>query len=232
MRRRSKEYKLKLEKVDRNPKKLAEAVQIILSLPKAKFEETVDLAIKLGIDPKQSDQNVRGAVSLPKGTGKKVRIVVIADADQAKKALDAGAEHAGFEDIIAKIKEGWLDFDVLIATPSTMQQVRTLGKLLGPKGLMPNPKTGTVTDNVENAVKEAKAGRVEFRIDTGACLHIPVGKISFSKEDLIENCSAVINAVIRAKPATAKGVYMQSCSISSTMSPSVKIDINELQVTQ
>ncbi len=232
MRRRSKEYKLKLEKVDRNPKKLAEAVQIILSLPKAKFEETVDLAIKLGIDPKQSDQNVRGAVSLPKGTGKKVRIVVIADADQAKKALDAGAEHAGFEDIIAKIKEGWLDFDVLIATPSTMQQVRTLGKLLGPKGLMPNPKTGTVTDNVENAVKEAKAGRVEFRIDKGACLHIPVGKISFSKEDLIENCSAVINAVIRAKPATAKGVYMQSCSISSTMSPSVKIDINELQVTQ
>ena len=232
MRRRSKEYKLKLEKVDRNPKRLAEAVQIILSLPKAKFEETVDLAIKLGIDPKQSDQNVRGAVSLPKGTGKKVRIVVIADADQAKKALDAGAEHAGFEDIIAKIKEGWLDFDVLIATPSTMQQVRTLGKLLGPKGLMPNPKTGTVTDNVENAVKEAKAGRVEFRIDKGACLHIPVGKISFSKEDLIENCSAVINAVIRAKPATAKGVYMQSCSISSTMSPSVKIDINELQVTQ
>ena len=232
MRRRSKEYKLKLEKVDRNPKKLAEAVQIILSLPKAKFEETVDLAIKLGIDPKQSDQNVRGAVSLPKGTGKKVRIVVIADADQAKKALDAGAEHAGFEDIIAKIKEGWLDFDVLIATPSTMQQVRTLGKLLGPKGLMPNPKTGTVTDNVENAVKEAKAGRVEFRIDKGACLHIPVGKISFSKEDLIENCSAVINAVIRAKPATAKGVYMQSCSISSTMSPSVKIDINELQVAQ
>ena len=232
MRRRSKEYKLKLEKVDRTPKRLAEAVQIILSLPKAKFEETVDLAIKLGIDPKQSDQNVRGAVSLPKGTGKKVRIVVIADADQAKKALDAGAEHAGFEDIIAKIKEGWLDFDVLIATPSTMQQVRTLGKLLGPKGLMPNPKTGTVTDNVENAVKEAKAGRVEFRIDKGACLHIPVGKISFSKEDLIENCSAVINAVIRAKPATAKGVYMQSCSISSTMSPSVKIDINELQVTQ
>ena len=232
MRRRSKEYKLKLEKVDRNPKKLAEAVQIILSLPKAKFEETVDLAIKLGIDPKQSDQNVRGAVSLPKGTGKKVRIVVIADADQAKKALDAGAEHAGFEDIIAKIKEGWLDFDVLIATPSTMQQVRTLGKLLGPKGLMPNPKTGTVTDNVENAVKEAKAGRVEFRIDKGACLHIPVGKISFSKEDLVENCTAVINAVIRAKPATAKGIYLHSCSISSTMSPSVKIDINELQVTQ
>lgn len=232
MRRRSKEYKLKLEKVDHNFKSLSSAVEIILSLPKAKFEETVDLAIKLGIDPKQSDQNVRGAVPLPKGTGKKVRIVVIADADEAKKALNAGAEHAGFEDIIAKIKEGWLDFDVLIATPSTMQQVRTLGKLLGPRGLMPNPKTGTVTDNVENAVKEARAGRVEFRIDKGACLHIPVGKISFSKADLIENCLAVINAVIRAKPATAKGIYMQSCSISSTMSPSVKIDVNDLQVTQ
>ncbi len=233
MRKRSKSYKKKVEKLDSGVKcELAKAFEIVLSLPKARFDETVDIAIKLGVDPKQSDQNVRGAVSLPKGTGKKVRIVVIADADASKKALAAGADHAGFEDIISKIKEGWLDFDILIATPSTMQQVRTLGKVLGPKGLMPNPKTGTVTDNVENAVKESKAGRVEFRIDKGACLHIPIGKASFSKEDLLENCHAVVNAVNRAKPPTAKGIYIQSCSVSTTMGPSVKIDINQLQVIQ
>ncbi len=233
MRKRSKSYRAKLEKLGSDTKcDISKALDVVLSLPKAKFDETVDLAVKLGIDPKQSDQNVRGAVSLPKGTGKKVNVVVIADTDAAKKALAAGADHAGFEDMIGKIKEGWLDFDVLIATPATMQQVRTLGKVLGPKGLMPNPKTGTVTDNVENAVREAKAGRVEFRIDKGACLHIPVGKSSFKKEDLLDNCHAVINAVIRAKPPTAKGIYILSCSVSTTMSPSVKIDLNQLQVAQ
>jgi large subunit ribosomal protein L1 len=234
MRKRSKSYKVKVDKLDRIQRySFDKAVEILKSLPKAKFDETLDLAIKLGIDPKQSDQNVRGAVPLPKGTGKKVRVTVIAEPDLAKKALDAGADNAGFEDLIAKIKGGWLDFDMLIASPSAMQQVRTLGKILGPKGLMPNPKTGTVTDQVDKAVREAKAGRVEFRIDKGACLHIPVGKLSFKKENLLENLNAVMQSVIRAKPASAKGVYIESCSLSSTMGPSVKIDVSQImQVNQ
>ncbi len=229
MRRRSKSYRAKAEKIDRAAKfPLDKAVELLKSVPKAKFDETVDLAIKLGIDPKQTDQNVRGAVSLPKGTGKKVRVAVIADPELSKKALDAGADVAGMEDLIAKIKGGWLEFDILIATPAAMQQVRTLGKVLGPKGLMPNPKTGTVTDQVEKAVRESKAGRVEFRIDKGACLHIPVGKLSFKKEDILENLNAVLQAVMRAKPAAAKGAYIESCSISSTMSPSIKVDISQM----
>ena len=227
MRKRSKLYKAKVEKIDRSRKySIPEALALLKSLPKQKFDETVDIAIKLGIDPKQSDQNVRGAVPLPKGTGKKVRVAVIATDALSKKALEAGADFAG-EDLVAKIKGGWLDFDVLIATPAAMQQVRTLGKMLGPKGLMPNPKTGTVTEHVDVAVKEAKAGRVEFRIDKGACLHVPVGKVSFPVEDIKDNCDAVVHAVIRARPATAKGIYIQSFSISTTMSPSIKIDINQ-----
>ncbi len=234
MRKRSKSYIKKIENLDRISKfELGKAIEMVKTFPKAKFDETVDLAIKLGVDPKQSDQNVRGAVTLPKGTGKKVRIAVIADGEKAKKALEIGADFAGFEDLIAKIKEGWMDFDVLIATPASMQQVRTLGKVLGPKGLMPNPKTGTVTDNIDTAVKEAKAGRVEFRIDKGACVHVPVGKVSFAKEDLLENCNAIIQAIIRAKPTGVKGTYIESCSISSTMSPSVKIDVSQfVQVSQ
>ena len=228
MRKRSKSYIVKSEKVNKDVKlPLKKAIDLLVSLPKAKFDETVDLAFKLGIDPKHSDQNVRGAVALPKGTGKKVRIVVIADGESANKAKAAGADHVGFEDIITKIKGGWLDFDVLISTPSAMNQVRTLGKVLGPKGLMPNPKTGTVTEQVDVAVKEAKAGRVEFRIDKGACIHAPVGKLSFLKEDIAENCEAVIHAIIRAKPAAARGVYIESCTISATMSPGIRVDINE-----
>jgi large subunit ribosomal protein L1 len=192
-----------------------------------KFDETVELAFKLGIDPKQSDQNVRGALPLPKGTGKKVVVAVIAAGENAEAAKSAGAEHVGFEDLIEKIKGGWTDFDTLIATPDTMPKVRPLGRVLGPRGLMPNPKTGTLTDSVAPAVQEAKAGRVEYRNDKGGCVHVPIGKVSFSEEDLKENMNAVVKALLRAKPASAKGVYIQSCTLSSTMSPGIKVDIKE-----
>ncbi len=228
MRKRSKSYKVKFEKIGANAKlNIKKAVELLVSLPKPKFDETVDIAFKLGIDPKQSDQNVRGTVGLPKGTGKAVRVAVVADGEAANKAKAAGADFVGFEDLIGKIKGGWLDFDILISTPSAMNQVRTLGKVLGPKGLMPNPKTGTVTEQVDVAVKESKAGRVEFRIDKGACIHVPAGKISFKKEDIEENCRAIIQAIVRAKPAAAKGVYIESCTLSSTMSPGIRVDVNE-----
>ncbi len=194
-----------------------------------KFDQTVELSFKLGVDPKQTDQTVRGAVPLPKGTGKQVKVVVIAD-DEAprQEAQEAGADVVGYDDVIAKIKEGWVDFDVLIVTPSAMAQVRPLGRQLGPKGLMPNPKTGTVTDKVGNAVREAKAGRVEFRADKGACVQVPVGKISFAAEDLLENIAAVVKAIIKAKPASAKGVYIQSFTLSATMTPGIKIDARDI----
>lgn len=226
---RSKLYKSRAEKIDREKKySLLDAIKILKDLPKTKFDETVDIVFRLGIDPKQTDQTVRGAVSLPKGTGKKVRVAVIAESDKANDARAAGADFVGMEDMIEKIKGGWLDFDVLIATPLAMNQVRTLGKVLGPKGLMPNPKTGTVTDQVANAVKEAKAGRVEFRADKGACVHVMLGKLSFSPEDIYENAKAVVGAVMRAKPSSFKGIYILSASISATMSPGLKLDINEL----
>jgi len=230
MANRSKLYKKQFESFDRISRyPVAEAIKLLKSMPHVKFDETVELAFKLGIDPKQTDQTVRGAIPLPKGTGKKVVVAVIADDEKAKnEAKAAGADFAGFDELIAKIKEGWTDFDVLIATPSAMSQVRPLGRQLGPKGLMPNPKTGTVTDKVGAAVAEAKAGRVEYRADKGACIHVPVGKLSFKPEDLCENCLAVIKAVIKAKPAAAKGVYLQNCTLSSTMSPGIKLDTRDL----
>ena len=226
-------YKAQLEKVDRERVySLAEAFKILKTMPHHKFDETVEMAFRLGVDPKQSDQNVRGAIPLPKGSGKKVRVAVIAAEAAAEEAKAAGADVVGLEDIIEKIKGGWLDFDVLIATPAAMPQVRPLGKALGPRGLMPNPKTGTVTDAVGNAVKEAKAGRVEFKTDKGACVHVPIGKVSFSEGDLLENCNAVVNAIVKAKPATAKGVYVRSCTISSTMSPGIRINTKEVHKEQ
>lgn len=207
---------------------LAEAVKILKTLPATKFDQTVELAFKLGVDPKQTDQTVRGAVPLPRGTGKKVSVVVIADSEKSRQdAIDAGADTVGFEDIIAKIKGGWLDFDVLIATPSSMAKVRPLGRQLGPKGLMPNPKTGTVTDKVADAVSEAKAGRVEFRADKGACVQVPIGKLSFEPDALCENALAVVRALYKAKPASAKGVYVQSFTLSATMTPGIKVDPRE-----
>ena len=229
MAKSSKLYKAQAAMVDRTKRySLAEAVTLLQSLPKVKFDQTVELAFRLGVDPKQTDQTVRGAVPLPKGTGKKVTITVISD-DEAlrQQAKDAGADFVGFEDIIEKIKGGWVDFDILIASPSAMAKVRPLGRQLGPKGLMPNPKTGTVTDKIGNAVAEAKAGRVEFRADKGACVQVPIGKLSFKAEDLCENAQAVIRALNKAKPASAKGVYIQSFTVSATMTPGIRVDIRE-----
>ncbi len=226
---KSKLYKTQTESIDLEKLyQVSEAFELLKKLPHVKFDESVDVAVKLGVDPRQSDQNVRTAVPLPKGTGKSVKVAVVASETAADQAKDAGADFVGMEDLIAKIKDGWLDFDVLIATPDAMQQVRPLGRVLGPRGLMPNPKTGTVTDDVASAVNEAKAGRVEVRADKGGCVHAMIGKVSFSVEDLAENCDAIIQALIRSKPASAKGIYIQKCTVSLTMSPGIKIDTKDL----
>ncbi len=206
---------------------LAAAVDVLKKFPRAKFDESVDLAIKLGVDPKQSDQMVRGTVPLPHGSGKKVRILVFAEGGQAEAAKAAGADHVGYKEIIVKIKAGWFDFDIAIATPSTMVEVRKLGKELGPKGLMPNPKTGTVTEDLPKAVKEFKAGRVEFKMDKNGSLHIGVGKASFEAAQILENARVALDAIMKARPASAKGTYLANCTISTTMSPGVKVDVRE-----
>ena len=207
---------------------ILDAVKVLKAMPHVKFDETVDLAIKLGVDTRKSDQTVRGAVALPRGTGKSVKVCVVADGAQAEEAKAAGADIVGYEDVVEKIKGNWTDFDILIATPDAMKLVRPLGRQLGPRGLMPNPKTGTVTDSVGNAVKEAKAGRAEFRADRGGCVHVPCGKLSFDAEAIVENINAVVEALDKAKPATSKGTYFISCTVSSTMSPGVKINTKEL----
>jgi len=207
---------------------LKEAVGVLTKFPKAKFNETVDLAFRLGVDPKQSDQMVRGTVPLPHGSGKTVRVLVFARSGAgADAAKAAGAEYVGFEDMIKKCNEGWSDFDVAIATPEAMIEVRKLGKVLGPRGLMPNPKTGTVTDDTAKAVKEVKAGRVEFKIDKAGNVHVPVGKVSFAANQIEENARVVIEAVAKARPNSVKGTYIQSCTISATMSPPVRVDVRE-----
>ncbi len=211
---------------------IAEALELLKAMPTVKFDQTVELAFKLGIDPRKSDQSVRGAVSLPRGTGKTVRVAVVADGQQAIDAKDAGADVVGYEDIVDNIKNGWQEFDVLIATPDAMKLVRPLGRQLGPRGLMPNPKTGTVTEQVGNAVREAKAGRAEFRADRGACVHVPIGKLSFSAEALKENLDVVADAINKAKPTTAKGTYIIACTITATMTPGIKINTKELVRTK
>src|SRR3989454_8446885 len=225
----SKRYRKALEVVD--TKKfypLKSAVEVMTKFPKAKFNETIELAFRLGVDPKQSDQMVRGTVPLPHGSGKTVRVLVFAKPGAAADAAKAaGAEHVGFEDLIKKCTEGWADFDVAIATPEAMSEVRKLGKVLGPRGLMPNPKTGTVTDDTAKAVREVKAGRVEFKIDKAGNVHVPVGKASFNPTQIEENARAVIDAVAKARPNSVKGTYMQSCSNSATMSPPVHLDVRE-----
>lgn len=225
----SKRYKKALEQVDATKSySLKSAVEVLAKFPKAKFNETVDLAFRLGVDPKQSDQMVRGTVPLPHGSGKTVKVLVFAKSGPAADAAKAaGAEFVGFDDMIKKCVEGWTDFDVAIATPDAMSEVRKLGKVLGPRGLMPNPKTGTVTDDTAKAVKEVKAGRVEFKIDKAGNIHVPVGKASFNAQQLEENARAVIEAVAKARPSTTKGDYLQSCSLSATMSPPVRVDLKE-----
>lgn len=209
---------------------LKQAVELLAKLPRAKFNETIDLAFRLGVDPKQSDQMVRGTVPLPHGSGKVVRVLVFAKpGGAADAARQAGAEHVGFDDLIKKCQEGWADFDVAVATPEAMSEVRKLGKVLGPRGLMPNPKTGTVTDDTAKAVREVKAGRVEYKTDKAGNIHVPVGKLAFSPEQIVENARAVIDAVLRARPQSVRGTYVCNCAISSTMSPAIRLDLRELQ---
>ncbi|GDY19846.1 50S ribosomal protein L1 [Verrucomicrobiota bacterium] len=225
----SKRYKKALQLVDlRKVYPLKAAVEVLLKFPRAKFDESVDLAFRLGVDPKQSDQMVRGTVPLPHGSGKQVRVLVFAkpgaSADAAKAA---GAEHVGFEDLIKKCNEGWADFDIAVATPEAMIEVRKLGKVLGPRGLMPNPKTGTVTEDTARAVREVKAGRVEYKVDKTGNVHVAVGKLSFKPEQIEENVRIVIESVGKARPSSVKGIYLQSCTLSGTMSPPVRVDVRD-----
>jgi len=203
---------------------LKEAVEIVVSTGRAKFDETVDAAIRLGVNPQHADQMVRGSVVLPNGLGKSVKVLVFAKGEKEKEALDAGADIVGSDDIIEKIKGGWLEFDRVIATPDVMGNVGKLGKILGPRGLMPNPKVGTVTFDVAKAVQELKAGKVEFRVEKAGIVHSPVGKVSFGVDKLIENISALLEVIMKLKPASSKGTYVKSISLSTTMGPGVKVD--------
>jgi len=203
---------------------LVDGIELIKKAATAKFDESIELTLNLGVDPKYADQNIRGTVILPHGTGKKVRVLVLTQGDKAKEAEAAGADHAGLEDYIAKIEGGWFDFDVCIATPDVMRHVGKLGRALGTRGLMPNPKTGTVTKDVEQAVKEAKAGKISFRVDKYGILHVVVGKASFSAEQLTENVRGMLGTVMKLKPTTLKGTYLKKMTISSTQGPGIKID--------
>lgn len=223
----SKRYKTAAGKVD--PSKeytVEEAVEKVKEMASAKFVEAVDVAVRLGVDPKKADQAIRGTVALPHGIGKEVRVLVLARPPKDEEAKGAGADHAGFQDYIEKIKQGWAEIDVIIATPDSMGEVGKLGKILGPRGLMPNPKSGTVTMDVAKAVKEVKAGKIEFRVDKAGILHATIGKVNFEKEKLVENVNAFLSTVLRLKPSSAKGQYIKSIAISSTMGPGVHIDRN------
>ncbi|MFZ2492184.1 MAG: 50S ribosomal protein L1 [Thermoanaerobaculia bacterium] len=224
MARHGKKYRAASDKVEERPYQLDEAFSLLKQIAFAKFNETVELSMLLGVDPKHADQMVRGTTVLPHGTGQTKRVLVIAMGEKQKEAQDAGADLVGGDDVVEKIQGGWTDFDAVIATPDMMRSVGKLGKVLGPRGLMPNPKTGTVTFDVAKAIQEIKAGKVEFRVDKTAIIHVPVGKISFSPDQLRENAASVINAVRKAKPSAAKGKYVRSIYVSSTMSPSIQID--------
>jgi large subunit ribosomal protein L1 len=219
-----KKYTTAKQQVEDRPYALEEALPLIQKITFAKFDETVGLSIRLGVDPKHADQMVRGTVVLPHGLGKTKRVVVIASADKQKDAEDAGADVVGGEELVERIAGGWIDFESVVATPDMMRAVGKLGKVLGPRGLMPNPKTGTVTPNVAQAVKEIKAGKVEFRVDKTGIVHAPVGKMSFPAQNLLENASALLDSIVRAKPSAAKGKYLKSITVSSTMGPGVRVD--------
>jgi large subunit ribosomal protein L1 len=222
---RSKRYRAAAEQLDRSKSyNLPDAVATLKKFPATKFDQTVTVSIRLGVDPKQSDQMVRGTCPLPHGSGKQVRVLVFAEGEAAKAAKGAGAEFVGFKDLIQKVQEGFQDFDVAVSTPAAMAEVRKLGKVLGPRGLMPNPKTGTVTDDTAKAVQEVKAGRVEFKLDKNGNIAVPVGKFSFEEKALVENGHAVIEAVVRARPATAKGRFLEGMTLSATMSPGIRLD--------
>jgi len=224
MARHGKKYRAAAEKVERRPYGLDEAIQLLKAIAFAKFDETVELSMLLGVNPKHADQMVRGTTVLPHGTGKSKKVLVIASGEKLKEAEEAGADFAGGEEMVEKIQNGWTDFDAVIATPDMMRSVGKLGKVLGPRGLMPNPKAGTVSFDVGKAVNEIKAGKVEFRVDKTAIIHVPVGKISFSADQLRDNTATILEAVRKAKPSAAKGRYIRSVYVSSTMSPSIQID--------
>lgn len=225
-----KKYNAALVKVDRNKRySLADALKLLPELKYSKWDETVDLSIRLGVDPKQSDQMVRGAAPMPHGLGKTVRVIVFAKGDKQKEAQAAGADAVGAEDLVEKIEKGWMEFDQVIATPDVMGLVSKLGRVLGPRGLMPNPKLGTVTFEVAKAIAESKAGKAEFKIDKGAIVHSSIGKISFGYDKLNDNIHALLEAVVRAKPQTSKGIYLRSVTLSTTMSPGIKLDTAQLQ---
>src|SRR5687767_10593635 len=225
----SKRYDAAVSKVDaEKPYTVEEAIAALKSMPAAKFDESVDLSFRLGVDPKHADQMVRGAVVLPHGIGKSVRVAVFAKGEKDREAREAGADVVGAEDLVEKVQGGFMDFDTTIATPDLMGQVGRLGKVLGPRGLMPNPKLGTVTFDVGRAVREAKAGKVEFRVDKAGNAHAPIGKRSFSAEQLRENTMALLDAIMRAKPPAAKGQYLRSMTLSSTMSPGARVDVQKV----
>jgi large subunit ribosomal protein L1 len=230
-RKQGKQYQSAAKQVESRPYALAQAVPLLQKIKYAKFDETVEIHMRLGVDPKHADQMVRGTVVMPNGLGKSKKVLVIAGSDKQKEAEEAGADLVGGEEMVTKIQsENWTDFDAMIATPDMMRSVGKLGKILGPRGLMPNPKTGTVTVDVARAVKEVKAGKVEFRVDKTGIIHAPVGKTSFATEKLVENAASLIQAVIKAKPAVAKGKYVKSATICSTMSPGVAIDTTPFSI--
>ena len=221
-----KKYTAAAEQIEHKPYALEEAVPLVKKIKFAKFDETVELHMRLGVDPKHADQMVRGTVVLPNGLGKSKKVLVIASGDKQREATEAGADYVGGDDMVTKIQtENWTDFDAVIATPDMMRGVGRLGKILGPRGLMPNPKTGTVTVDVAQAVREVKAGKIEFRVDKTGVIHVPVGKVSFEQGKLVENATTLLQAVVKAKPAAAKGKYVRSATICSTMGPGVALDV-------
>ena len=231
MAKRGKKYQDALKAIDREKLyKIPEAVELVQKNATAKFDETIELAARLGVDPKKADQQIRGAMVLPHGTGKTQTVLVFAKGDKAKEAEAAGADFVGEEDLINKVAQGWLDFDVVVATPDMMAQVGKLGRTLGPKGLMPNPKTGTVTFDVTKAVEEIKAGKVEYRVDKSGNIHVPIGKASFEAKKLEENFTAMIDQLMKIKPAASKGTYLRNVSITSTMSPGLKVDASSFKL--
>jgi large subunit ribosomal protein L1 len=227
-----KKFEAAKAKVQDRPYTLEEALPLVKELKYAKFDETVEVAIRLGGDPKHADQMVRGTVVLPHGLGKSKRVLVIAGAEKQKEAQDAGADITGGDDVVEKILGGWMDFDAVVATPDMMRGVGRLGKVLGPRGLMPNPKTGTVTTDIAKAVREIKAGKVEFRVDKTGIVHAPLGKVSFAADALVANAHALMDSILKAKPAAAKGKYLKSITVSSTMGPGVRIDTTAVEVVK